>query len=91
MHGLIIKCLLKLNKIMDKLIEKLDMPKFLVSIHEYLVIIDHNNRSQNDDLGIRIVKTLINEIVKLKGESIMKSYTVVENHPSLDNHIKKWI
>ena len=51
MHGLIIKCLLKLNKIMDKLIEKLDMPKFLVSIHEYLVIIDHNNRSQNDDLG----------------------------------------
>lgn len=91
MHGLIIKCLLKLNKIMDKLIEKLDMPKFLVSIHEYLVIIDHNNRSQNDDLGIRIVKTLINEIVKLKGESIWQSYTVIENHPSPDNHIKKWI
>lgn len=45
MHGLIIKCLLKLNKIMHKLIEKLDMQKFLISIHEYLVIIDHNNRT----------------------------------------------
>ena len=42
-------------------------------------------------LGIRIVKTLINEIVKLKGESIWQSYSVVEGHPSPDNHIKKWI
>jgi hypothetical protein len=62
---------------MHRLIEKLDMQKFLISIHEYLVIIDHNNRTQNDDLGIRIVKTLINEIVKLKGESIWQSYEVI--------------
>lgn len=64
--GLIIKCLLKLSKIMDKLIEKIDLSKFLVSIHEYMAAIDHDNKSQNDDLGIRIVKTLVNEVVKLK-------------------------
>ena len=64
--GLIIKCLLKLSKIMDKLIEKIDLSKFLVAIHEYLSAIDHDNKSQNDDLGIRIVKTLVNEVVKLK-------------------------
>lgn len=64
--GLIIKCLLKLSKIMDKLIEKMDMQKFLVAIHEYLVTIDHDNKTQNDDLGVRIVKTLVNEVVKLK-------------------------
>jgi len=43
--GLIIKCLLKLSKIMDKLIEKIDLAKFLVAIHEYLSVIDHDNKT----------------------------------------------
>lgn len=89
--GLIIKCLLKLSKIMDKLIEKMDMQKFLVAIHEYLVTINHDNKTQNDDLGVRIVKTLVNEVVKLKQEKIWESYAVIENHPQPDNHIKKWV
>jgi len=89
--GLIIKCLLKLSKIMDKLIDKLDLSKFLVAIHEYLVVIDHENKSQNDDLGIRIVKTLVNEVVKLRREAIWQSYGVIEQHQSADNHIKRWI
>jgi len=89
--GLIIKCLLKLSKIMDKLIDKLDLAKFLVAIHEYLVVIDHDNKSQNDDLGIRIVKTLVNEVVKLRKEAIWQSYSIIENHAQPDNHIKRWI
>lgn len=89
--GLIIKCLLKLSKIMDKLIEKMDLSKFLVAIHEYLSVIDHNNKSQNDDLGIRIVKTLINEVVKLKRENVWKAYEVIDDHAIPDNHIGKWI
>lgn len=89
--GLIIKCLLKLSKIMEKLIDKLDLKKFLVAIHEYLVVIDHENKSQNDDLGIRIVKTLVNEVVKLKKHDLWQSYDVIENHPQPDQHIKRWI
>ena len=89
--GLIIKCLLKLSKIMDKLIDKLDLSKFLIAIHEYLCCIDHENKSQNDDLGIRIVKTLVNEVVKLRREAIWQSYAVIENHPQGDMHIKRWI
>jgi cytoskeleton-associated protein 5 len=89
--GLIIKCLLKLSKIMDKLIEKLDMEKFLVAVHEYLAVINHDSKTQNDDLGIRIVKTLINEVVKLKREKVWVAYAVIEDHPVPDNHIKKWV
>ena len=89
--GLIIKCLLKLSKIMDKLIEKLDVSRFLVSIHEYLAVIDHDNKQQNDDLGIRIVKTLVNEVVKLRREKIWQSYDAVKDHPIPDNHLSKWI
>lgn len=76
---------------MDKLIEKLDMAKFLTSIHEYLVTIDHDKKSQNDDLGVRIVKTLVNEIVKLKRGKVWDSYDVIELHPQKDLHIKKWM
>lgn len=89
--GLIIKCLLKLSKVMDRLIDKLNLSKFLVAIHEYLTSINHDNKSQNDDLGIRIVKTLINEVVKVKKNDIWESYKVIEQHPQMDNHIKKWI
>ena len=69
---------------MDKLIEKLDMSKFLISIHEYLITIDHENKTQNDDLGVRIVKTLVNEVVKLKKDQIWASYQVLETHQTKD-------
>lgn len=89
--SLIIKCLLKLSKNMDKLIEKVDLKKFIVAIHEYLVTIPQDKKTQNDDLGTRIAKTLINEIVKLKRNDIWDYYQVVEQHPKPDNHLQKWI
>jgi len=42
-------------------------------------------------LGLRIVKTLINEVVKLKREAVWEHYVVVENHPAEDKHLRKWI
>lgn len=89
--GLIIKCLLKLSKILEKLIDKLDMERVLLAIHEYMVSIDHDNKSSNDEMGIRIVKTVVNELVKLKRDQIWTAYRVVECHQAEDNHIKRWI
>ena len=62
---------------MEKIIEKIDLKSFLVAIHEYLASIGAN-RSNNDDLGMRIAKTLVNEIVKLKKDSIWKYFEVIE-------------
>jgi hypothetical protein len=90
--GLIIKCLLKLSKIMDRIIEKLDLKKFLVAVHEYLAVVDHNSKSQNDELGIRICKTLINEVVKLRKNKVQEAHAaVIVDHPTEDRHIGKWI
>ena len=89
--GLVVKCILKLSKLMDQLIKKLDLAKFLLAMHEYLIVLDTVNRNQNDDLGLRIVKTLINEVVKLKREAVWEHYVVVENHPAEDKHLRKWI
>lgn len=89
--GLIIKCLLKLSKIIDKIIDSLVMEDILLSIHEYLIVIDHDNKTQNDEMGVRIVKTVTNEIVKLKKEEIWAPYQVVQQHPTPDMHIQRWI
>ena len=77
MPGLIIKCLLKLSKILEKVINELDIERVLICIHLYLISIDHENKSNNDDMGIRIVKTLVHEMVKIKKHSILEQYRVV--------------
>lgn len=38
-------------------------------------------------MGIRITKTVINELVKIQGESIWRNYQTVEHHNKVDNHI----
>lgn len=43
--GLIIKCLLKLSKIMEKVPSKLDAERILLVMHEYLSIIDYDNKT----------------------------------------------
>ena len=53
------------------------MEKILLAIHEYLVVINHDNKTQNDEMGIRIVKTVVNELVKLKREKIWDAYSVI--------------
>jgi len=75
--GLIIKCLLKLSKILEKVINELDVERVLMVIHLYMISIDHEKKSSNDEMGIRIVKTLVHEMVKVKKNSIMQSYAVV--------------
>ena len=35
-------------------------------------------------MGVRIVKTVTNEIVKLKKEDIWQHYEVVQQHPTAD-------
>ena len=40
-------------------------------------------------MGSRIVKTIINELIKLKKGDIWNDYKIIEQHPEPDNSIKK--
>lgn len=42
-------------------------------------------------MGIRIVKTMVNELVKVKGKQVWDAYKVIEQHESKDKHIIRWI
>ena len=89
--GLIIKCLLKLSKILEKVIDELEIERVLIVIHLYLISIDHERKTGNDEMGIRIVKTLVHEMVKVKKHSVLDSYKVVQRHDVEDKHLYRWI
>lgn len=89
--NLIVKCLLKLSKIIEKLIDQLDIEKILLSMHEYILVINHDNKTPNDENGIKVIKTIMNELVKLRRESIYDAYAVIKCHRKPDVHIYKWI
>lgn len=88
MPGLVIRCLLKLTKVLNTVMNQIDVPKIFVSIHEHLV---QCKAVVGDDLSIKTIKSLVNEIVKLQGNSVWTSYEAVRQHHSPDMQIEKWI
>lgn len=89
--GIIVKCLLKVTRIMDQLIDKLNIERVLLATHEYLLTKPASSSSKSDEVGIRITKTIVNELVKLKKEEIWDYYGGVDAHMTQDLYIKKWI
>jgi hypothetical protein len=71
---LIVKCILRTTKIIEKIADKLDVGQILLSIHKYLIIINHDKKTPNQDITITTAKTLLNEIIKIKRDEIWKDY-----------------
>ena len=88
MPSLIIRCLLKLNKILPSLIRQLEVSKILLAMHEYLLA---GGLAGPDDVGLRTVKTLVSELVKLNGADVWTAYDEVRKHSVPDVQIEKWI
>lgn len=88
MTGLIIRCLLKLAKIMPSLIRQIEIGKILIAMHEYLV---GSKLSSSEDVGSKIIKTILTEIVKLQGPAVWEAYEDIRKHSVPDVHIERWI
>lgn len=94
LSGIIVKCLLKVTRVLDQLIDNISIERVLLAIHEYLLTKPNSHSSKSDEVGIRITKTIVNELVKLKRESIMDYYHAIESQMTQDSnywYIKKWI
>ncbi|OMJ83062.1 hypothetical protein SteCoe_16098 [Stentor coeruleus] len=85
--GILIKCILKLAKIIQTLHDEINLEKILWSIHEYLT----SNELANEELGLKAMKTIVNEIVKILGEDIHKTYNIISEHHIDDIYITEWI
>ena len=87
MNGILIKCLLKLAKLLQSVLPGLDIEKLLRNIQKYLIA----NNSVTDDIGIKATKTIINELVKLIGEEIWTHYNKTRKDFPEECEIVTWI
>ena len=69
--GLIVKCILKLTKALNQLVPTLHPETLLIKFHLYIL---EFGSTQTEDIGIKTIKTLLNELVKVYNESIWNAY-----------------
>mmetsp|Transcript_38603 Transcript_38603/g.34305 ORF Transcript_38603/g.34305 Transcript_38603/m.34305 type:complete len:261 (+) Transcript_38603:4361-5143(+) len=90
--GLIIKCILKLTKALEQLSQVIQPEKILLRSHLYLVEFATDSSRMGDDIGIKTIKTILNELVKLYGDRIWQFYgQSVQPHEAEDQYIQRWI
>eukprot|EP00826_Nyctotherus_ovalis_P017785 TRINITY_DN15258_c0_g2_i2.p1 TRINITY_DN15258_c0_g2~~TRINITY_DN15258_c0_g2_i2.p1 ORF type:complete len:411 (-),score=86.65 TRINITY_DN15258_c0_g2_i2:889-2121(-) len=77
-----VKSILKLARSMDS---SVNASRILLTIHNYLT-----SFTEPKDITLRISKTTISELVKIRGDNIWTDYKPIESLNS-DTHIKTWI
>jgi len=95
--SLAIKCLIKLTQIIDTLIKEINIEALLDNVYDFIKDIESTNpsleiRSQTDEICLRILKTIVNEIIKIKKQDIWNYYNrAIEAKGKPDKHLKRWI
>ncbi|RZC65417.1 hypothetical protein C5167_009104 [Papaver somniferum] len=77
---LVVKCLIKLTKVLQSTIYDVDLDRILQSIHVYLQGLgmeEIRRRAGADDKPLRMVKTVLHELVKLRGTAIKGHLSMV--------------
>ncbi|CAM6101171.1 unnamed protein product [Calypogeia fissa] len=77
---LVVKCLIKLTKVLGSTITEVDLDRLLQSIHEcfqQLGLEEIRKRAGADDKPLRMVKTVLHELVKLRGTAIKGHLSMV--------------
>ncbi|CAN1226033.1 Protein MOR1 [Linum grandiflorum] len=77
---LVVKCLIKLTKVLQSTIYDVDLDRILQSIHIYLQELgmeEIRKRAGADDKPLRMVKTVLHELVKLRGAAIKGHLSMV--------------
>ena len=87
--GLIVKCILKLTKSVENFLSELKIEDLLLRFHFYLLEFGKDSYSFGDDIGIKAIKTILNELIKNVGEKIWFFYSAIRNHNEKDHFLKK--
>ncbi|XVF86085.1 hypothetical protein PTKIN_Ptkin18bG0013100 [Pterospermum kingtungense] len=77
---LVVKCLIKLTKVLQSTMYDVDLDRILQSIHVYLQELgmeEIRRRAGADDKPLRMVKTVLHELVKLRGAAIKGHLSLV--------------
>lgn len=72
-YDLVVKCLIKLTKGLQTTTEGVDLAALLFSLHDFFMFLgvdEIRKRSSSDDKPLRMVKTILHELCKIKGYGI---------------------
>ena len=102
--SLSIKCLLKLTNVIKSVINEIEIDKIFVTVIVFIgdfvkrtntdvsTIDDISPRNQIEDMSIKVIKNLINEIVKLFNNEVWKYYKSALEHCEFnDIFLKRWL
>jgi CLASP N terminal len=87
MSGILIKCLLRMARTLNSVINQVSIDKLLANMHLYLVA----NSSNTDEIGVKTMKTIVNELIKLLGDDIWNAYDKARPVINDQSGIQTWI
>lgn len=85
-NDLVVKCLIKLTKSLEHGVQELDIGTLLLCLHDYFMYLgveEIRKRSAAEDKPLRMVKTVLHQICKLKGYNI---YRYTNDIPGRHSH-----
>jgi hypothetical protein len=92
MPSVFIKCALKLIKVMEEIIDFIDIERILLLIHELLCTTNRTNDTNSyDELIIIMIKSAIDKFVQIRGADVWECYGLVQKHELEDKYISRWI
>ena len=88
--GLIVKCILKLTKVLETILPMIKIENLMLKFHEYLTSYT-NDKYRNEDIGVKTIKTILSELIKLRGIQIMHVYhAVIASHEKKDFCLQRY-
>jgi len=80
------------TKNLETVVDELNLEELLLEFHKYLCEFSSDISEDNGvDIGVKTIKTIINELVKIKGEAIWSAYSVITMHGQPDELMKKYL
>lgn len=84
-YDLVVKCLIKLTKSLQVSLDGVDIPGLLLSLHDfflYLGLDEIRKRSSADDKPLRMAKTILHELCKMRGYDIYEDASSIPGRDS---------
>ena len=87
----IVKCLLRICKSIDSTDSALDVPEVFNRCMDYMSIFPSAKEVDKSDLGVKIVKTVINELCLTYKDKTYEYFSLANAQSPADSYIKVWL
>ncbi|KAM3139866.1 hypothetical protein pb186bvf_008108 [Paramecium bursaria] len=91
MVGLLLKCITRIAAKLDQNANQIRFDLMILKFHNFLSEFSVSPNFSLDEQAVKTIKVVLQQLVKLKGESIWEVYQIVERSNSQDQFLSKWI